>query len=101
MDKKYINTYYIHINTKNRPEQAHETLDPPARGSTWGDFGPDDEIGRLNLLTEEKVLQAVREVRAGKIFCLSLPLDLPGGNVLNPRRHPPALAPRAATASLT
>ncbi|MBR8657360.1 cyclase family protein [Achromobacter sp. Marseille-Q0513] len=62
-------------------------------GSTWGDFGPDDEIGRLNLLTEEKVLQAVREVRAGKVFCLSLPLDLPGGNVLNPRRHPPALAP--------
>ncbi|WZB60270.1 cyclase family protein [Achromobacter xylosoxidans] len=62
-------------------------------GSTWGDFGPDDEISRLNLLTEEKVLQAVREVRAGKVFCLSLPLDLPGGNVLNPRRHPPALAP--------
>jgi len=39
-------------------------------GSTWGDFGPDDELGRLNLLTEEKVLQAVREVRAGKVFCL-------------------------------
>ncbi len=33
------------------------------------------------------MLQAVREVRAGKVFCLSLPLDLPGGNVLNPRRH--------------
>lgn len=62
-------------------------------GSTWGDFGPDDEIGRLNLLTEEKVLQAVREVRAGKVFCLSLPLDLPGGNVLNPRRHAPVLSP--------
>lgn len=62
-------------------------------GSTWGDFGPDDELGRLNLLTEEKVLQAVREVRAGKVFCLSLPLDLPGGNVLNPRRHAPVLKP--------
>ncbi|MFD4838920.1 cyclase family protein [Achromobacter sp. NPDC058515] len=62
-------------------------------GSTWGDFGPDDELGRLNLLTEEKVLQAVREVRAGKVFCLSLPLDLPGGNVLNPRRHAPMLKP--------
>ncbi|QKH39523.1 cyclase family protein [Achromobacter pestifer] len=62
-------------------------------GSTWGDFGPDDEIGRLNLLTEEKVLQAVREVRTGKVFCLSLPLDLPGGNVLNPRRHAPVLKP--------
>ncbi len=62
-------------------------------GSTWGDFGADDEIGRLNLLTEEKVLQGVREVRAGKVFCLSLPLDLPGGNVLNPRRHAPTLKP--------
>jgi kynurenine formamidase len=62
-------------------------------GSTWGDFGPDDEIGRLNLLTEAKVLEAVREVRVGKVFCLSLPLDLPGGNVLNPRRHPPVLSP--------
>jgi kynurenine formamidase len=62
-------------------------------GSTWGDFGPDDELGRLNLLTEAKVLEGVREVRAGKVFCLSLPLDLPGGNVLNSRRHPPVLSP--------
>ncbi|HEX9419045.1 MAG TPA: cyclase family protein, partial [Methylomirabilota bacterium] len=26
-------------------------------GSTWGDFGPDDQIGRLNLITPEKVKQ--------------------------------------------
>ena len=64
---------------------------PP--GSTWGDFGEDDQIGRLNLLDEHKVLQAAKEIRAGKVFCLSLPLDLPGGNVLNPRRHPPVLSP--------
>jgi kynurenine formamidase len=62
-------------------------------GSTWGDFGPDDELGRLNLITREKVLQGVAEVREGKTFCLSLPLDYPGGNVLNPRRHPPKLRP--------
>jgi len=62
-------------------------------GSTWGDFGPDDELGRLNLLTPQKILQAVREVKAGITFCLSLPLNLPGGNVLNPRRHPPVLSP--------
>src|SRR5690554_4513070 len=62
-------------------------------GSNWGDFGPDDQLGRANLLTEKKVLEAVREVRVGKVFCLSLPLDLPGGNVLNPRRHPPRLSP--------
>jgi hypothetical protein len=62
-------------------------------GSTWGDFGPDDELGRLNLLTPEKVLQGLAEVREGLTFCLSLPLDYPGGTALNPRRFPPVLRP--------
>ena len=62
-------------------------------GSTWGDFGPDDQAGRLNLLTPEKVRQGVAEVREGLSFCLSLPLDRPGGNGLNPRRFPPVLSP--------
>ncbi|RVU14005.1 cyclase family protein [Methylobacterium oryzihabitans] len=62
-------------------------------GATWGDFGADDERGRLNLLTPEKVRQGVAEVREGLTFCLSLPLDYPGGNVLNPRRHPPQIRP--------
>ena len=64
---------------------------PP--GSTWGDWGDDDELGRINLLTPEKVLQGVREVEAGISFCLSLPLDFPGGTALNQRRPPPRLAP--------
>lgn len=62
-------------------------------GSTWGDWGHDDELGRINLLTPEKVLQGVREVEAGISFCLSLPLDHPGGTALNQRRHPPVLSP--------
>ncbi len=62
-------------------------------GSTWGDWGEDDQLGRLNLLTPQKVLQGVAEVKEGRSFCLSLPLDLPGGNVLNPRRLPPVLSP--------
>jgi kynurenine formamidase len=62
-------------------------------GSTWGDWGPDDQLGRLNLVTAEKVLQGVAEVKVGKNFCLSLPLDYPGGNIINPRRHPPVLTP--------
>jgi kynurenine formamidase len=62
-------------------------------GSNWGDFGPDDQAGRLNLITADKVRQGVAEVREGRRFCLSLPLDYPGGNVLNPRRHPPVLRP--------
>jgi len=67
---------------KHRPE-----------GSNWGDFGPDDQIGRLNLITREKVLQGIAEVKEGLVFCLSLPLDFPGGAVLAPHRHPPALRP--------
>jgi len=63
---------------KNRPE-----------GSNWGDFGPDDEIGRLNLITPERRLAAIAEVKEGIAFCLSLPLDLPGGTVLTPLRKPP------------
>ncbi|MBX6370216.1 MAG: cyclase family protein, partial [Rhodospirillales bacterium] len=62
-------------------------------GSTWGDWGPDDQLGRMNLLTPERVKRAVAEVKEGRVFCLSLPLDVPGGNVLNPRRHPPVLRP--------
>jgi len=67
---------------KNRPE-----------GSNWGEFGPDDQLGRLNLLTPAKVRQGLAEAREGLSFCLSLPLDYPGGNGLNPRRHPPILRP--------
>ncbi|TFY97288.1 cyclase family protein [Ramlibacter rhizophilus] len=60
---------------------------PP--GSHWGEFGPDDQRGRLNLVTPEKVLQGVAEVREGRTFCLSLPLDVPGGQSLNRRRIAP------------
>lgn len=63
---------------------------PP--GSNWGDFGADDQLGRLNLITPEAVRRGVAEVHEGRIFCLSLPLDLPGKNVLNPRRFPPRLS---------
>jgi len=66
---------------KNRPQ-----------GSNWGDFGPDDQRGRMNWVTREKVLQGVAEVKEGLTFVLSLPLDYPGGNALNPRRHPPRIA---------
>jgi kynurenine formamidase len=62
-------------------------------GSTWGDWGDDDELGRINLLTPAKVLEGAAEVQAGISFCLSLPLDLPGGIALNQRRHPPKVAP--------
>ncbi len=63
---------------RNRPE-----------GSNWGEFGEDDEIGRLNLITPERVLAAAKEIRDGLSFCLSLPLNLPGGG--RGSRQPPKL----------
>jgi hypothetical protein len=48
---------------------------------------PTTSAAACNLLTPEKVRQGVAEVREGLTFCLSLPLEYPGGNVLNPRRH--------------
>ena len=58
-------------------------------GSNWGDFGPNDQIGRMNLLTPARRLGGIAEVREGIAFTLSLPLDYPGGD--SPTRHPPRL----------
>jgi len=67
---------------KNRPE-----------GSNWGEFGEDDQRGRMNLLTAERRLRALQEVKTGQVFCLSHPLDRPGGNLLNANRYPPVFHP--------
>ena len=64
---------------------------PP--GSNWGEFGDDDQHGRLNLLTPERRLRALQEVQTGEVFCLSHPLDRPGGNILNTGRFPPVFHP--------
>lgn len=70
---------------------ARWTRRPP--GSTWGDFGPDDTLGRLNLIGPEQVRKGIAEVRDGLVFALSLPLDLPGGTSMNPNRFPPIVRP--------
>jgi kynurenine formamidase len=62
-------------------------------GANWGEFGPDDMRGRLNLIGPEQVRKGVAEAREGLVFCLSLPLDYPGGNYHDLQRKPPTLAP--------
>jgi len=69
---------------RNRPE-----------GSNWGEFGEADVLGRLNLLTPERRMAALGEVKSGRTFALSLPLDYPGGNTLSAHRLPPVLEPSA------
>ena len=77
----------------SKQHQASGRWSRRPEGSNWGDFGPDDQRGRLNLLTPERLRAAVTEVKEGLAFCLSMPLDRPGGNLLSPSRVPPVLRP--------
>jgi kynurenine formamidase len=45
------------------------------RGSAWGVFGDDDELGTINFQTPETVLAAARSIRQGALFNLDCPLD--------------------------
>ncbi|MEU5888458.1 cyclase family protein [Streptomyces sp. NPDC047461] len=48
------------------------------RVNNWGRWGADDEIGTLNLITDEVVREAATEVRSGHRVPLSLPLKEDG-----------------------
>ena len=41
----------------------------------WGKWGPDDEVGVLNYITPEDIVNASRLVKKGKVFRLGLNLD--------------------------
>lgn len=75
--------------TPTKQSQNRWTQRP--EGSNWGDFGPDDQCGRLNLITPERRLAGIREVKEGKVFILTLPLDFPGGDEPGAVRHAPRL----------
>jgi len=47
------------------------------QGSAWGLFGDDDQLGTINLLTPERVMEAARLVRKGAVFPLNLRIDQP------------------------
>ena len=56
----------------------------------WGRWGPDDEIGTLNFITPDKVIDASKLIKRGKRFSLGLNFDRHGpqkgtwGNRFNP-----------------
>lgn len=56
--------------------ELSEREDAP-KGSSWGLFGEDDQLGAVNFLTPERVAAAAKLVRSGKVFRLDLPLHLP------------------------
>ncbi|OLZ71573.1 cyclase [Streptomyces sp. IMTB 2501] len=57
------------------PEEFHEIA---GRVNNWGRWGADDEIGTLNLITDEVVRAAAAEVRTGRRIPLALPLRQDG-----------------------
>jgi hypothetical protein len=59
-------------------------------GSNWGDFGDDDRVGRMNLITPEVRRRALTQAKEGQAFLLGLPLDYPRGQLF-PGRFPPVL----------
>ena len=61
-----------------RPRFADLPVRPGApRGSTWGLWGDDDEIGTLNLIGPEQVRAAAALVRRGSVFSLNWDLTQP------------------------
>ncbi|MEU6374455.1 cyclase family protein [Streptomyces sp. NPDC046909] len=57
------------------PAEFHEIA---KRVNNWGRWGADDEIGTLNLITDEVVREAAAEIRTGRRVPLSLPLKEDG-----------------------
>ena len=58
------------------------------RLSNWGRWGADDEKGTINHVTPERLVEAGKLIRQGKIFDLGIPMDQSGpqrgGNRINP-----------------
>ena len=55
---------------------SYADLPPAPHGgrSAWGLFGPDDNLGLVNLMTPARIAAAARLIRRGQLFCLDLPL---------------------------
>lgn len=59
-----------------RPTFSELQLDPShPPHSAWGLYGPDDELGTLNLLTPERTVAAAKEIRSGIRVGLNWPLE--------------------------
>ena len=59
------------------------------RVSNWGRWGPDDEVGTVNLITEERRRHGASLARTGRAFSLALPLGAIGLQPHGDRRLDP------------
>lgn len=59
------------------------------RVNNWGRWGPDDELGTLNYVTQATVAHAATRVREGRVFSLAIPLDRTGPQVGHRHRFNP------------
>ncbi|KAI0713745.1 hypothetical protein C8Q76DRAFT_469104 [Earliella scabrosa] len=56
-------------------------------GCAWEVWGKDDQLGTVNLLTEEVVKEASKEIKTGRAICLNWPVNFPNKPVFG--RKPP------------
>ncbi|CCM04546.1 uncharacterized protein FIBRA_06727 [Fibroporia radiculosa] len=56
-------------------------------GCAWEVWGKDDQLGTINLLTEDVVREAAKEIRLGKSVCLNWPVNFPNKPLFG--RQPP------------
>ncbi len=64
-------------------------------GAQWGRFGEHDQVGRMNLITPARRLEALAEAIEGRTFLLGLPLNYPLAPIL-PGRIGPVLSPTSS-----
>lgn len=58
------------------------------RYRNWGKWGADDQLGTLNYITPEKIVQTAGLVKQGKVFSLAIPFDSRGPQTGRGRFNP-------------
>ena len=65
----------MNFDSSSLPSYDELPVAPQGGRSAWGIFGPDDQMGLINLLTPERAAAAARLVRKGAVFSLNAAVD--------------------------
>ena len=66
--------------------EIKDVLEMGRRLRNWGRWGPEDELGTLNFITPEKIVEACRLVKRGKAFALAHQRNSPSMTALRAKR---------------